>query len=236
MPLIIIIRRCTICKIIHELCSPFDYLFHPLILRFLGGLDRRNTLLLARRNKIRDMIGAILNRIRIVGANTRLRCPDVEIIREISARYAVEGAGSLGCVLIREGLASATVYLDAGATLERSSEFETRGVDDEVEGVLDIVSFDPSFGNGLDTLAVRVDKMDVGSIETLEVFVAEARSFSEGRVPRFENFGRFGVLDQLVDTRTDAFLFLEISNGHELHHLLRILGHGSSISSACRAI
>ena len=80
---------------------------------------------------------------------------------------------------------------------------EAGGVDQHVDRVLLAVEDRAVLADLGDALAVRVDEVDVRTVERRQVVVVEARPLAHEHVPRLERVGRGRVLDGLVDALVD---------------------------------
>ncbi|MBB3051603.1 hypothetical protein FHS23_002632 [Prauserella isguenensis] len=92
----------------------------------------------------------------------------------------------------------------------RHADLEPGGEDDAVHRVLDTAD-DGALGHPFHATVVRgVDERDVRPVERLQVLVAEGRPFAGVAVPRLEQLGRGGIVDDVVHARPDRRHLLQI--------------------------
>lgn len=96
----------------------------------------------------------------------------------------MESRRALGVPLVVQRPAAAAVDLNACAN-SRAAAADRRGdvtgaEDEDVKGVFLAGDNEAAFVGGVNALAIRVDQVDVGKIEGLEVFITEGWAFAPG--------------------------------------------------------
>ena len=123
---------------------------------------------------------------------------------------------------------SAALRVEAEPVVEVRGDLEARGVDEQVDRVLDAVDHRAPGRDLVDAPSVGVHQVHVGPVERRQVVVVEADPLAVLAPVRLELLGRLGVLDDLVDPPPDRLHGLEV-DPLELLGLLR-----DSRTSGCR--
>src|SRR5215471_4025667 len=113
-------------------------------------------------------------------------------------------------IMVGQQSAIAPVNLEAGASKE-VADFETSGVDDAVDLVLDAVGDDTFPGDSLHTLGLAdIDQRHVRAVECGQVFVVEGWPLAEHTVPGLQSLSNLLVLNDLVHPRTNRVHLAEV--------------------------
>jgi len=113
-----------------------------------------------------------------VGTETALHGADHEEIREVLGHDPVEAVRTF-----RPGLGhrdSATALRHEAETVVGGGDIEPRGVDQQIDRVLDAVHDRTVLVDEIDTATIGVDEMDVRAIERRKVLVVEAGALAGG--------------------------------------------------------
>src|SRR4029077_16067553 len=107
------------------------------------------------------------------------------------------------------------------------AEFETGGVDDQIDWVLRAVEDDSVAADPVEAPTLRVDQRDVRTVERRKVVFMEARPLAEPAVVGLESGRGLRVTDLLVDPGPDTPQFREVPFDQPGHGVpARAVGHG----------
>ena len=153
--------------------------------------------------------GLHVEQVREVHREARLGDAFDEAVREAVGAQALEGADTVA-PLLGQRHAVAADQLEPGATAVVGAHLETGCEDQAVEFVVHPVDDDAGLGDALHPATAGVDQCDVVSVERLQIFVVEARSFAEVAIPGFERLGGGAVGHDRVDSGPDLLHLGEV--------------------------
>ena len=172
---------------------------------------------------MRDMLALLVERMGVVGGEARLRCAHDEAIGETVHMHAVQRARTFSPFL---GKAQPVAAIDLIARTLRvaRANFKARRIDEAVEFIFNAVNHHTFFGDALDAATLRVDEMDIGTVEGREIFVVEAGALAELIVIGLQRLSGGLVFDNGFNALADLFHLLEIGKLHKLRRVLLRLG------------
>jgi hypothetical protein len=106
--------------------------------------------------------------------------------------------------------AIAAVHLYASAVALASRELEAGGTNEAIEFKCFSISYDTLLGDSFDAFALCINKLDVGAVEGVEIFITEAGTLAELIGIWLQAFGGLWIFSNLVDTGTDLLHIVEV--------------------------
>src|SRR5581483_6834237 len=188
------------------LAAVTDYLLHPPLLGFRRDVNRLVAVLPRVIDTGGDMVALRLQHLGQVETERRLIAAHDEQVRIAVRMNSQQRADTLGILVVQvEAALTANLIVDPGLL-----HFEAGCINQQIDRVLFTLENRTARGDLGDTLAVRIDQMNVGPIEGGQIIVVETGPLAHEHVPRLERFCGRLVLDDLFDPPMDAHHVFDI--------------------------